>query len=199
MRAGRRQADRLTMKRRVWTLAGLPSLALALLCLTPASLAANAKLPPGSVDLVERFGLRELAESNAGVEKVAGLCPHRVLSEDGESEETVEDPAYRITDAEFIPMKKIDEVFRMGHLPDDFSIITTVRASSGVTAKLFALYDDSSAFELLSLEVGEGPRFVYRDIMGRPGADNSPKFDNIVTNDGEWHRLALSVKGRSAT
>ena len=65
------------------------------------------------MDLIERFGLKELAESNAGVEKVAGLCPQRVTSEGGSAAEgTVQDPAYRITDGEFIQMKRINEVFR---------------------------------------------------------------------------------------
>ena len=69
-------------------------------------------VPVGSVDLIERFSLHDLAESNSGVEKVSGLCPQRVISEGDSDAGFVEDPAYRITDEDYIDPKNFDEVFR---------------------------------------------------------------------------------------
>lgn len=64
-----------------------------------------------AVDVIEAFEFRFLT-SEQGVEKVAGFCPRRVVSEEAEEEGYVEDPAWRITSGETIPHKKIIEVFK---------------------------------------------------------------------------------------
>ena len=68
--------------------------------------------------------------------------------------------------------------------PEDFSLIITMKADVGVQGKVFTMYSDISAEEIMSLSVGDKPTFIYKDMTGAPGEDGAPVFD-ITLNDGK--------------
>lgn len=86
-------------------------------------------------------------------------------------------------DVSYLSRKKKTFSFSDG-FPEDFSIIATVRPDEGVEGKIFSMYNDITAQEIMSISVGEGPQFLYRDIYNLPSPESCPRFD-ITLNDGQ--------------
>lgn len=72
-------------------------------------------------------------------------------------------------------------IFFTDYLPEDFSIILTVKPSSN-RATLFTLHGEGDA--QLTVNVGKKPIFYYAGSNGNPGKD-SPRFTDFNLNDGE--------------
>ena len=75
-------------------------------------------------------------------------------------------------------------IFFADGLPEDFSIIATVRPKIDNRGFLFTIYSGLTSRESLGLESGRDPMFIYEDQDGRPGKALSPRFP-INTADGE--------------
>lgn len=69
-----------------------------------------------------------------------------------------------------------------GTLPEDFSIILTLKSTSR-KATLFTLHGEGSA--QLTVHVGKKTTLQYTDNLGKPGADGSPKFSEFNLNDNK--------------
>lgn len=70
-----------------------------------------------------------------------------------------------------------------GILPEDFSIILTLKSTSN-KATLFTIHGEGPS--QLTVNVGKRPALQYADYKGKPGVDESPKFgDSFSLNDGE--------------
>ncbi|MBN3293519.1 CO5A1 protein, partial [Polypterus senegalus] len=70
-----------------------------------------------------------------------------------------------------------------GPFPDDFSLMTTVRAKKGTQFFLLSIYDDQGV-QQLGLEIGRSPVFLYEDHMGKPLPEDYPTFKKINLADG---------------
>ncbi|XP_054039647.1 LOW QUALITY PROTEIN: collagen alpha-1(XI) chain-like [Rissa tridactyla] len=164
-----------------------PALPLALFGLAIASvrLATAASPSPGEpVDVLKILQLHSLPE---GVKKVPGFCSQRGAGSDA---------AYRITRQAQLsaPTRQLFA----GKFPEDFSIMTLVKAKPGVQAFLLSIYNQDGV-QQLGLELGRSPLFLYEDQHGRPPPEDYPLFRGVDLADGKWHRVALSVSGRAAT
>jgi collagen type V/XI/XXIV/XXVII alpha len=78
----------------------------------------------------------------------------------------------------------------------DFSIIVTLKAKQKFSrAPVFSIYTSESE-ESLVLYVGSQVSLLYQDESMID--DNMINFD-ASTNDLEWHRIGISIKGNSVT
>lgn len=132
----------------------------------------------------------ELSEDMEGVTVEAGLCTERK----GTSET---DMAYRI-DKKIQLSAPTKQLFPDSAFPENFSLMTTVKAKRNSQFFLLSLYDEQGV-QQLGLEMGRSPVFLYEDHKGQPAPDLYPLFRKINLSDGKWHRIAYSVDGKSVT
>ncbi|XP_057699488.1 collagen alpha-1(XI) chain-like isoform X2 [Corythoichthys intestinalis] len=143
--------------------------------------------PATPIDILK---VLELSEDMEGVSLEAGLCISRMGRED--------------PDLSFKINKKIQlsaptkQLFPDSSFPEDFSLMTTVRAAKGSQVFLLSLYDPQGT-QQLGLELGRSPVFLYEDQDGKPIPELYPTFRKINLADGKWHRVAYSVKGQQVT
>ncbi|XP_035169584.1 collagen alpha-2(XI) chain-like, partial [Oxyura jamaicensis] len=137
------------------------------------------------VDVLQALQLQTLPE---GVKKAPGFC-----SRHGAADAAT---AYRITRRAQLsaPTRQLFS----GKFPEDFSIMALVKAEPGVQAFLLSVYSRDGV-QQLGLELGRSPVFLYEDQHGRPPPEEYPLFRGVDLADGEWHRVALSVRGRAVT
>jgi collagen type V/XI/XXIV/XXVII, alpha len=87
------------------------------------------------------------------------------------------------------------QIFQNG-FPRDFSILAVIRARQRFArASLFSIYNSESE-ESLIFYIGTEISLLYQDEVANE--DNLISF-NSSTNDLQWHRIAISVKGDSIT
>lgn len=87
------------------------------------------------------------------------------------------------------------KVFPNG-FPSDFSLLAVIRANQRYSrASVFTIYNSDSE-ESLILFIGTEISLLYQDEA--LVEDNLVNF-NASTNDMQWHRIAISVKGDSIT
>lgn len=68
--------------------------------------------------------------------------------------------------------------------PEDFSILTTVKAKKGSQAFLISVYNEQG-IQQVGLELGRSPVFLYEDHTGKPGPEEYPLFPGINLSDGK--------------
>lgn len=68
--------------------------------------------------------------------------------------------------------------------PEDFSILTTVKAKKGSQAFLVSIYNEQG-IQQIGLELGRSPVFLYEDHTGKPGPEDYPLFRGINLSDGK--------------
>lgn len=68
--------------------------------------------------------------------------------------------------------------------PEDFSLLTTVRAKKGSQAFLVSIYNEQG-IQQIGLELGRSPVFLYEDHTGKPGPEDYPLFRGINLSDGK--------------
>lgn len=68
--------------------------------------------------------------------------------------------------------------------PEDFSILTTVKAKKGSQAFLVSIYNEQG-IQQIGLEMGRSPVFLYEDHTGKPGPEDYPLFRGINLSDGK--------------
>lgn len=68
--------------------------------------------------------------------------------------------------------------------PEDFSILTTVKAKKGSQAFLVSIYNEQG-IQQIGLEMGRSPVFLYEDHTGKPGPEQYPLFRGINLSDGK--------------
>jgi len=82
--------------------------------------------------------------------------------------------------------------------PTDFSILAVIRSRQTFSrVPVFSIYTSESE-ESLVLFVGSEIALVYQDLENSLGDETMISFE-ADTNDLEWHRIGLSVKGDSVT
>ena len=69
-----------------------------------------------------------------------------------------------------------------GGFPMDFSVLATIKPDEGTRGKIFSIYDDKNAMEILALKVGKYSELIYQDSFGRPG---EPIPIGVDLSDGE--------------
>ena len=69
-----------------------------------------------------------------------------------------------------------------GGFPTEFSILATIRPDEGTRGKVFSIYDDKNAMEMVALKVGRYSELIYSDSDGKPG---EPIPLGIDLSDGE--------------
>lgn len=69
--------------------------------------------------------------------------------------------------------------------PENFSLMTTMRAKEGSQFFLLSLYDDQGV-QQLGLEVGRSPVLLYEDQDGQPAPELYPIFKKVNFADGKW-------------
>ncbi|KAJ8792399.1 hypothetical protein J1605_019618 [Eschrichtius robustus] len=152
----------------------------------------------GGVAGAERFGaqpadlLKVLDFHNLpdGITKTTGFCAARRSSKGP-------DVAYRVTkDAQLSAPTK--QLYPASAFPEDFSILTTVKAKKGSQAFLVSIYNEQG-IQQIGLEMGRSPVFLYEDHTGKPGPEDYPLFRGINLSDGKWHRIALSIHRKNVT
>ena len=74
--------------------------------------------------------------------------------------------------------------FAASAFPEDFSILTTVKAKKGSQAFLVSIYNEQG-IQQIGLEMGRSPVFLYEDHTGKPGPDDYPLFRGINLSDGK--------------
>ncbi|XP_034519640.1 collagen alpha-1(V) chain-like [Ailuropoda melanoleuca] len=125
-----------------------------------------------------------------GITKTTGFCATRRSSKGP-------DVAYRVTkDAQLSAPTK--QLYPASSFPEDFSILTTVKAKKGSQAFLVSIYNEQG-IQQIGLEMGRSPVFLYEDHTGKPGPEDYPLFRGINLSDGKWHRVALSIHKRNVT
>uniref|UniRef100_A0A2I3GV31 Fibrillar collagen NC1 domain-containing protein n=1 Tax=Nomascus leucogenys TaxID=61853 RepID=A0A2I3GV31_NOMLE len=125
-----------------------------------------------------------------GITKTTGFCATRRSSKGP-------DVAYRVTkDAQLSAPTK--QLYPASAFPEDFSILTTVKAKKGSQAFLVSIYNEQG-IQQIGLELGRSPVFLYEDHTGKPGPEDYPLFRGINLSDGKWHRIALSVHKKNVT
>jgi len=67
--------------------------------------------------------------------------------------------------------------------PENFSLMTTVKAKKNTQFFLLSLYDEQGV-QQLGLEMGRSPVFLYEDHKGQPAPDLYPIFKKINLADG---------------
>lgn len=76
-------------------------------------------------------------------------------------------------------MSPIDSGF-----PENFSLMTTVRAKKNGQFFLLSMYDEQGV-QQLGLELGRSPVFLYEDHRGHPSPELYPTFKKINLADGK--------------
>uniref|UniRef100_A0A8C4NQR1 Collagen, type V, alpha 3a n=1 Tax=Dicentrarchus labrax TaxID=13489 RepID=A0A8C4NQR1_DICLA len=145
---------------------------------------------PFPADHIDVLQVLQLSENMEGVSMEAGLCTSR-----RGMEET--DLAYKI-DKKIQLSAPTKQLFPDSNFPENFSLMTTVRAKKGSQFFLLSVYDDQGV-QQLGLEVGRSPVFLYEDQHGQPTPEMYPIFKRINLADGKWHRIAYSVQDKSVT
>lgn len=72
--------------------------------------------------------------------------------------------------------------FSQGRFPENFSIMTTVKAKAGLQAFLLSIYSEQGV-QQLGLELGRSPVFLYQ--TKKPTPENSPTFKGVNLADGK--------------
>uniref|UniRef100_A0A671L2M5 Collagen, type XI, alpha 2 n=1 Tax=Sinocyclocheilus anshuiensis TaxID=1608454 RepID=A0A671L2M5_9TELE len=123
-----------------------------------------------------------------GVQKVPGFCTSRRSG--------TPDHAYRITKKAQIsaPTKQLFS----RRFPENFSIMTLVKAKAGLQAFLLSIYNEQGV-QQLGLELGRSPIFLYEDQNRKPAPEDYPLFKGVNLADGKWHRIAISVQKKNIT
>uniref|UniRef100_A0A673LE29 Collagen alpha-1(V) chain-like n=1 Tax=Sinocyclocheilus rhinocerous TaxID=307959 RepID=A0A673LE29_9TELE len=137
------------------------------------------------IDVLRVLQLPSLPE---GVQKVPGFCTSRRSG--------TPDHAYRITKKAQIsaPTKQLFS----GRFPENFSIMTLVKAKAGLQAFLMSIYNEQGV-QQLGLELGRSPIFLYEDQNRKPAPEDYPLFKAVNLADGKWHRIAISVQKKNIT
>ncbi|KAK7881641.1 hypothetical protein WMY93_030050 [Mugilogobius chulae] len=144
---------------------------------------ANAAEP---VDVLKVLDFQSFPE---GVTKTSGFCTHRRASKP--------DTAYRVTSQ--VQLKApTTQLFPGGVVPEDFSILTTIRPKSSLQSFLLSIYN-AQGIQQLGVELGRSPVFVYEDQNGKPTPEDYPLFNTLNMADGKWHRVAISVDKKTVT
>lgn len=68
--------------------------------------------------------------------------------------------------------------------PEDFSILTTVKAKKGGQSFLISIYNEQG-IQQIGVELGRSPVFLYEDHTGKPGPEDYPLFRGINLADGK--------------
>uniref|UniRef100_A0A4W4GCI5 Fibrillar collagen NC1 domain-containing protein n=1 Tax=Electrophorus electricus TaxID=8005 RepID=A0A4W4GCI5_ELEEL len=141
-----------------------------------------------SIDPVDVLQVLQLPSLPEGVQKVSGFCSSQRAG--------TPDHAYRITKKAQIsaPTKQLFS----GHFPENFSIMTLVKAKAGLQAFLLSIYSDQGV-QQLGLELGHSPVFLYEDQNRMPTPEDYPLFTGINLADGKWHHIAISVQNKNVT
>lgn len=71
-----------------------------------------------------------------------------------------------------------------GRFPENFSIMTTVKAKAGLQAFLLSIYSEQGV-QQLGLELGRSPVFLYEDQSRMPTPENYPLFKGVNLADGK--------------
>uniref|UniRef100_A0A663N1K9 Thrombospondin-like N-terminal domain-containing protein n=1 Tax=Athene cunicularia TaxID=194338 RepID=A0A663N1K9_ATHCN len=125
-----------------------------------------------------------------GITKTTGFCTSRRSSKEA-------DVAYRVTkDAQLSAPTK--QLYPASPFPEDFSILTTVKAKKGGQSFLISIYNEQG-IQQIGVEMGRSPVFLYEDHTGKPGPEDYPLFRGINLSDGKWHRIAISVQKKNVT
>uniref|UniRef100_A0A452VGQ2 Collagen type V alpha 1 chain n=1 Tax=Ursus maritimus TaxID=29073 RepID=A0A452VGQ2_URSMA len=142
---------------------------------------------PQPADLLKVLDFHNLPD---GITKTTGFCATRRSSKGP-------DVAYRVTkDAQLSAPTK--QLYPASSFPEDFSILTTVKAKKGSQAFLVSIYNEQG-IQQIGLEMGRSPVFLYEDHTGKPGPEDYPLFRGINLSDGKWHRIALSIRKKNVT
>lgn len=72
-----------------------------------------------------------------------------------------------------------------GVFPEDFSILTTLRAKPGLQSFLLSIYNEQGV-QQLGVEVGRSPVFLYEDQNGKPAPEDYPLFKTFNLADGKY-------------
>ncbi|KAG5880671.1 hypothetical protein JTB14_037568 [Gonioctena quinquepunctata] len=142
----------------------------------------------GIVDLIE---VANLFDEPDGIVRILGRCWNNTE----EYEPKRQDWGYRWNEQAQITLTTQDHF--PGGFPTDFSILIVARPTPGQIYPLFSLYSRDGD-EQLSVTVGRDVTIFYEDEEEMPVEDNLISF-GISVDDGEWHRMAFSVKGDSIT
>uniref|UniRef100_A0A8C5HEZ4 Collagen, type V, alpha 3a n=1 Tax=Gouania willdenowi TaxID=441366 RepID=A0A8C5HEZ4_GOUWI len=138
------------------------------------------------VDVLHALKLSEYME---GVSMVAGFCESR-----GHLQEA--DLAFKMKKIQLsVPTKQL---FPDSKFPEDFSLMATVRARKGSQVFLLSVYDEHG-IQQLGFQLGKSPVFLYEDQHGHPAPQMHPIFRKINLANGQWHRIAYSVQGKTLT
>uniref|UniRef100_A0A803YEW6 Thrombospondin-like N-terminal domain-containing protein n=1 Tax=Meleagris gallopavo TaxID=9103 RepID=A0A803YEW6_MELGA len=125
-----------------------------------------------------------------GISRTTGFCTSRRSSKEA-------DVAYRVTkDAQLSAPTK--QLYPASPFPEDFSILTTVKAKKGGQSFLISIYNEQG-IQQIGVEMGRSPVFLYEDHTGKPGPEDYPLFRGINLADGKWHRVAISVQKKNVT
>lgn len=147
----------------------------------------------------------DLSEDMEGVSIEAGLCTQR--NDTGET-----DMAYRIdkkiqlssptkqlfpgtrttfhslsvnsTDGVISERRLFAVFFLASEFPENFSLMTTVKAKKNSQFFLLSVYDEQGV-QQLGLEMGRSPVFLYEDHKGQPSPELYPIFKKINLADGK--------------
>lgn len=68
--------------------------------------------------------------------------------------------------------------------PEDFSILTTVKAKKGSQTFLISIYNEQG-IQQVGVEMGRSPVFLYEDHTGKPSPEDYPLFRGINLSDGK--------------
>ena len=71
-----------------------------------------------------------------------------------------------------------------GVFPEDFSILTTLRAKAGLQSFLLSIYNEQGV-QQLGMELGRSPVFLYEDQNGKPAPEDFPLFRTLNLADGK--------------
>ncbi|XP_016118896.1 collagen alpha-1(V) chain-like, partial [Sinocyclocheilus grahami] len=142
----------------------------------------------GHADPVDVLRVLQLPSLPEGVQKVPGFCTSRRSG--------TPDHAYRITKKAQIsaPTKQLFS----RRFPENFSIMTLVKAKAGLQAFLLSIYNEQGV-QQLGLELGRSPIFLYEDQNRKPAPEDYPLFKGVNLADGKWHRIAISVQKKNIT
>ncbi|KAG7269678.1 hypothetical protein CRUP_029796 [Coryphaenoides rupestris] len=142
-----------------------------------------------AVDPVDVLKVLEFHNFPEGVSKTTGFCTNRKASNP--------DTAFRITKQAQISAPT-NQLFPGGVFPEDFSILTTVRAKADIQSFLLSIYNQQGV-QQLGVELGRSPVFLYEDQTGKPAPEHYPLFRTLHLADGKWHRVAISVEKKTVT
>ncbi|CAL8324014.1 unnamed protein product [Boreogadus saida] len=142
-----------------------------------------------AVDPVDVLEVLEFHNTPEGVSKTTGFCANRRASNP--------DTAFRIAKQAQISAPTT-QFFPGGVFPEDFSILTTLRAKAGLQSFLLSIYNEQGV-QQLGMELGRSPVFLYEDQTGKPAPEDYPLFRSLNLADGKWHRIAISVEKKTIT